>query len=93
MKTSHEFVNELGNRIIITIEGPESIAENILTPIEVAHLEAALRAHRKMTPEEVREAAARIAQAWIERNDPDIRLLPTALRSFSIMKSEPPHAR
>lgn len=37
-----EFINELGNRIKITIEGPFSVSENILTPMETAELAAAL---------------------------------------------------
>lgn len=37
-----EFTNELGNRIRITIEGPTSTSENILTPREVQELTAAL---------------------------------------------------
>lgn len=35
-----EFTNELGNRIKITIEGPTSVSENILTPMEYAQLQA-----------------------------------------------------
>ncbi|NGO50478.1 hypothetical protein [Allomesorhizobium camelthorni] len=35
------FTNELGNRIKITIEGPTSTSENILTPVEYAELQAA----------------------------------------------------
>lgn len=34
MTVSREFTNELGNRIKITIEGPNSTSENILTPYE-----------------------------------------------------------
>jgi len=37
-----EFTNELGNRIKITIEGPHSVSENILTPMEAKELRAAL---------------------------------------------------
>ena len=37
-----EFINELGNRIKITIEGPSSVSENILTPMETVELAAAL---------------------------------------------------
>lgn len=44
-----EFYNELGNRIKITIEGPTSISENILTPLEVAHLRDALNAQAAST--------------------------------------------
>lgn len=40
--TIREFTNELGNRIRITIEGPTSTSENVLTPIEVAELRRAL---------------------------------------------------
>lgn len=32
------FTNEFGNHIRITIEGPNSIAENLITPTEAAHL-------------------------------------------------------
>jgi len=39
-----EFTNELGNRIKITIEGPTSMSENILTPMEAKELQAALAA-------------------------------------------------
>lgn len=37
-----EFTNELGNRIKITIEGPTSISETILTPLEFRELQAAI---------------------------------------------------
>jgi hypothetical protein len=43
--TVREFINELGNRIRITIEGPTSTGENILTPMEVSELRQALNAH------------------------------------------------
>jgi len=36
------FVNEHGNAIKITIEGPSSVSENVLTLIEAAHLRDAL---------------------------------------------------
>lgn len=36
--TTREFINELGNRIKITIEGPNSSSENILTPLEAIEL-------------------------------------------------------
>jgi hypothetical protein len=39
---AREFTNELGNRIRITIEGPTSTSENILTPLEAQELRAAL---------------------------------------------------
>lgn len=32
------FANEFGNQIRITIEGPNSIAENVITPTEASHL-------------------------------------------------------
>ncbi|MCZ4340596.1 hypothetical protein O4H52_03185 [Sphingomonadaceae bacterium G21617-S1] len=41
---TRDFVNELGNRIRITIEGPASVSENLLTPVEVAELVAGLTA-------------------------------------------------
>lgn len=40
--TTREFTNELGNRIRITIEGPTSVSENILTPMEARELADAL---------------------------------------------------
>lgn len=40
-----EFVNELGNAIRITIEGPTSTSENVLTPMEVGQLRGALNEH------------------------------------------------
>lgn len=40
-----EFTNELGNAIRITIEGPSSASENVLTPKETEQLRAALNAH------------------------------------------------
>ncbi len=41
-KVTREFTNELGNAIRITIEGPTSTSENILTPREVSELHSAL---------------------------------------------------
>lgn len=43
--TVREFTNELGNRIRITIEGPTSTSENVLTPMEASELRQALDAH------------------------------------------------
>ncbi|MBP7622410.1 MAG: hypothetical protein KA763_00450 [Xanthomonadales bacterium] len=40
-----EFNNELSNWIKITIEGPTSMSENILTPLEVSQLRGALNDH------------------------------------------------
>lgn len=40
-----EFTNELGNAIRITIEGPASTSENILTPMEASKLREALNEH------------------------------------------------
>ena len=40
--TSREFVNELGNSVRITIEGPTSMCENVLTTREAAVLKAML---------------------------------------------------
>jgi hypothetical protein len=37
-----EFTNELGNRIKITIEGPNSVSENILTLMEFNELQRAM---------------------------------------------------
>ena len=46
-----EFENEIGNRIKITIEGPTSTSENILTPMEATELRRALiAAAPKETP-------------------------------------------
>lgn len=39
---SREFTNELGNAIRITIEGPTSTSENVLTPMEFQELRAAI---------------------------------------------------
>lgn len=65
--TVREFVNELGNRIRITIEGPTSISENVLTPAEVDELGTALSRHtKKPTQDEVealREENARLRGA------------------------------
>ncbi len=44
-RTECEFTNELDHRIRITIEGPTSTAENVLTPTEAEQLRAALNAH------------------------------------------------
>lgn len=46
-KIEREFVNELGNRIKITIEGPTSISENILTPREFYELCSTLRSSQE----------------------------------------------
>jgi hypothetical protein len=43
--TVSEFTNELGNAIRITIEGPTSTSENVLTPMEVDRLRQALNSH------------------------------------------------
>lgn len=42
MNATREFTNELGNRIKITIEGPTSTSENILTAREFAELREAI---------------------------------------------------
>lgn len=42
MNATREFTNELGNRIKITIEGPASISENILTKREFTELREAI---------------------------------------------------
>lgn len=47
---SREFTNELGNRIKITIEGPTSTSENILTPMEVRELYTAIGAQASELP-------------------------------------------
>lgn len=44
------FINELGNQIKITIEGPHSISENTLTGVEAAQLSGALNG--VMSPED-----------------------------------------
>ena len=54
-KTVSEFDNELGNRIRITIEGPTSTSENILTPMEVEELRAALNGHSRQWDELIEE--------------------------------------
>lgn len=51
-----EFVNELGNRIKITIEGPLSTSENTLTHLEAVHLSDALAAAIRPTPSQDAEA-------------------------------------
>lgn len=62
-QTVREFTNELGNRIRITIEGPTSASENVLTPMEAAELRSALDAHGvdlpALTDEQVDEEALR----------------------------------
>lgn len=40
-----EFTNELGNAIRITVEGPRSMHENIVTPMEAEQLRGALNEH------------------------------------------------
>ena len=40
-----EFTNELGNSIRITVEGPNSMHENIVTPMEAKQLREALNEH------------------------------------------------
>jgi hypothetical protein len=45
--TVREFTNELENRIRITIEGPTSTSENVLTPMEVRELRGALDEHAR----------------------------------------------
>ena len=44
-RTSREFVNELGNQIRITIEGPSSKSENVLTRREADELSSVLDEH------------------------------------------------
>lgn len=46
MRIETSFVNELGNRIKITIEGPTSVSENVLTQIEADHLHEVLNEYR-----------------------------------------------
>ncbi len=62
-----EFINELGNRIRITIEGPTSISENTLTGMEAGHLSEMLTATTS-TPaaagEAVRVAMLLLADRW-----------------------------
>lgn len=48
--TVSEFTNELGNAIRITIEGPTSTSENVLTPMEAAKLRGALNEHAVQAP-------------------------------------------
>lgn len=48
--TASEFTNELGNAIRITIEGPTSTSENVLTPMEAAKLRGALNEHATQAP-------------------------------------------
>lgn len=40
--TQHSFINEIGNRIKITIDGPTSVSENVLTPMEAKQLQTCL---------------------------------------------------
>lgn len=42
---TREFTNELGNAIRITVEGPNSMHENIVTPMEAEQLRSALNEH------------------------------------------------
>ncbi|RUR69035.1 hypothetical protein EJP67_18415 [Variovorax guangxiensis] len=44
---SRSFTNELGNAIRITIEGPTSVSENVLTPMEADQLRSALNERAK----------------------------------------------
>ena len=53
--TTREFTNELGNAIRITIEGPTSTSENILTPMEVGQLRGALNEHGTLSLDEAYE--------------------------------------
>lgn len=53
--TVSEFTNELGNAIRITIEGPTSTSENVLTPMEAAKLRGALNEHATQSPAPVAE--------------------------------------
>ena len=43
--TLREFTNELGNRVRITIEGPASVGEFVVTPMEFEQLRAGLSEH------------------------------------------------
>lgn len=54
-----EFTNEIGNRIKITIEGPNSISENTLTPREFAELREALA-----TPP-TQQSEAVLPEGWV----------------------------
>jgi len=45
-----EFTNELGNSIRITVEGPNSMHENIVTPMEAKQLREALNEHAQAAP-------------------------------------------
>lgn len=47
--TTREFTNELGNAIKITIEGPTSTSENVLTPMEVKELLSSLVTHHSQS--------------------------------------------
>lgn len=64
---SREFTNELGNRIKITIEGPTSCSENVLTARETAELRIALAMAEDMTNApgygDMQDALAIIAKA------------------------------
>lgn len=56
--TACEFTNELGNAIRITIEGPTSTSENVLTPMEAAKLRSALNEHAAPSPTPAPEVPA-----------------------------------
>lgn len=59
--TTREFTNELDNRIRITIEGPTSTSENILTPLEVKELLSGLVTHHSQAATTPQQRAARVA--------------------------------
>lgn len=69
-----EFTNELGNRIKITIEGPASTAENILTRVEAGELKAALDGHA--VPEPIRSTCIRCGANWVNGQLDDAPISP-----------------
>ena len=70
--TVSEFTNELGNSIRITIEGPTSTSENVLTPMEAAKLRGALNEHATQAPAPVAGLPAGWRLATV--SDGDIRV-------------------
>lgn len=61
--TTREFTNELGNAIKITIEGPTSTSENVLTPMEVKELLSSLVTHHSQSaPVEVQAVLTQAAR-------------------------------
>jgi hypothetical protein len=68
---TREFTNELGNRIKITIEGPTSTSENVLTPMEGERLRRALNERA----EPAQQDTARLD--YLQQRGATVELLPS----------------